>query len=923
MKRSDFLRLTAAGAAGAFVYRPRWAMGAIDYDFQGTPAGLRPYLHAPRPDSMRVSWWTNSDTQTSVDFGTDPGNLNQTVSGSRTVMGSGYHYHKAQLAGLQPDTYYSYRVRTENVTSAVFRFRTPKPLGTSTGKFRVLVLGDNQIVSAERRYERFVERARKKIEDLYGVPVEECIDLAIMPGDQVDVGTLDHYRNLHFGYNGWISPYLPIMTTIGNHETYGDPGLANYKAIFTYNDLDCLGVSSPDPQVYYAYQLANIAFVHTSSEHTGSPQLGWVQNLVNAANAASGIDWVISLCHRPYQAEQYIGDISGWLRNSAMPVFAQTEKHVLNIGAHHHIYARGQTREWPIYHIISGGTAWDQFWGQSNEADYDDVQKTIAHWAWQLIEFDLDARTMDVRCFAEANVKLQPVATRWSYNSRLVDQFQRKLGLPAPNPPTLTNSASGPVTLPHSLQSSAFSTTSGESLNSTWFQVSSDAGFAALAVDRIRDIENFYGDSGAPDYEPVDKHAGIDLLSYVLPADSLPDGSYHARVRHRDTNTLWSDWSPAYAFVVANSNVAAEPQIQLAEKVYALNEDIEVVYSGGPGIPTDWIGIYRKGDTPGPVASTTWQYVTGTSGVRLFTTSLPQGEWFAAFFTNDGYTEIAPRVPFFVGPQPVLASDKPAYDEGETVAISFSNAPGATTDWIGIYKAGNTPGGGTPSQAWNYLNGTRTPPASGTIAAGTLAFAGLPKGYYFADYFLNGGYFGVAERVRFSVGTEIAQVAMTSAVVEPGEDFTVSFADGPGTPKDWMGIFKNGDDPFADPLTAYLYVDGNTTGSVTFELPDLPPGDYWVALFINDSYTAVSNRLAFSVPGNGELKLEESSLEGGAMSLAWLSRAGVDYELQRSTGLDDWETVRTIRGSGGRLEERVEPDPPDAGKCFFRIKRKE
>jgi len=918
MNRSQFLRVLGAGAAGAFVFRPRWAMGAIDYDFQGTPAGLRPYLHAPRPDSMRVSWWSDDDDQTHVDYGSAADSLTQTVSGSRAVMGANYHYHSVQLAGLQPDTYYYYRVRTESETSDVFRFRTPKPLGTSTGRFRVLVLGDNQIIDPQqRRFERLVERAKKKVEDLYGVPVEESIDLVIMPGDQVDVGTLQHYRHLHFAFNGWISPHLPIMTTIGNHETYQDPGLANYKQIFTYDDLDCLGVSSPDPEVYYAYQLANIAFVHTSSEHAGNTQTGWVQDLVNAAEADPGLDWMISLCHRPYNAEQYIGDISGWLRDTAMPVFAETGKHVLNIGAHHHIYARGQTREWPVYHIISGGSAWDQYWGQSNEADYDDVQKTIAHWAWQLIEFDLDARTMDVRCFAEANIRF-PASTRWSYHSKLIDRFQRKLGLPAPGKPSLTNAFPAPVTLPVALESSPFSTTSGEALNSAWFQVATDAGFTDLKLDRIRDVENIHGDTGSPDYEPVDTHAGVDILEWTLAADSLPDGTYHARVRHRDTNTLWSEWSEALSFEVTGSTATGEPAISLEKTVFAPGEDIRVDYDGGPGIATDWIGIYRKGDVPGSTASTTWSYVSGSSGFRTFTRDLAGGEWFAAFFTNDGYTEIAPRVPFFVGSPPVLAMDRTAYDVGEDVAVAWADGPAGPGDWIGVYRVGTAPGAG-PATAWFYLNGSTTPPGSG-IAGGSLSFAALPKGYYFVDYFVNGGHLGIAERIHFSVGTEIATVSMSSPTIPPGEPFTVGFSGGPGTPKDWMGIFRKGETPGPDPLTAYLYVDGKVEGEVTFELPDLPPGDYFVALFINDSYSEVSNRFEFSVSGNEELRIEQSTLEGSGILIAWLSRAGVTYEIEASGDLETWETVGTVAGTGGRIEETLDSGLPGQPRRFFRLK---
>ena len=64
------------------------------------------------------------------------------------------------------------------------------------------------------------------------------------------------------------------------------------------------------------------------------------------------------------------------------------------------MYARGQLRDSAMYHIISGAASWDQFWGQSTEVDFDDVQKTIDYWAYQIVDLDLQARRMEVECYA-------------------------------------------------------------------------------------------------------------------------------------------------------------------------------------------------------------------------------------------------------------------------------------------------------------------------------------------------------------------------------------------------------------------------------------------------------------------------------------------------------------------------------------------
>lgn len=911
--RSEFLRLSTFGALGLVTTRGL----ALPSGYTGIPAGIRPYLQSPRPDSIWVSWLTAAENSGTIEWGTSSGDLSNSITAATDVsLGTGYRYHIGQITGLSPGSYYHYRVRNGATASEVFRFRTPMADGTKTGRLRVLVAGDNQL--AENRFEKLIACAKYKVEQLYGVPIEEAIDFVLMPGDQVDAGTMDQYRDRHFKFNGLISPNLPVMTTVGNHETYSDTGLANYKKMFRYSDMKYANITSPDPQVYYAYKVGSVCFIHTSSEHTGATQKTWLRQIVDALKTDTTTDLCVSVVHRPYQAEQYIGDISSWFRSEIMPMLAETEKHVLNIGAHHHLYARGQTRDWPIYHIISGGTAWDQYWGQSTEADYDDVQKTIANWAWQILDFDLANRSMDVRCFAEANVKF-PAETRWTtqaYNSRLIDSFHRRLGVAAPAKPALTNVFTAPVSHPLVLGSTAFSTATGESINSVQFQIAADAAFANLKLDRIRDVENVYGDTGAPNYEPVNIHNGLDILSITVPS-TLANGTYHARVRHRDTNALWSPWSDVKSFQISGGTVAS-PAIMMQKSIYAPNEDFSVAFENGPGNAKDWVGIYKKGQSPGPVASTAWKYVNGsttggasgiTNGSILFTQNIAVGEWFAAFLENDGYTEIAPRIPFYVGNLATITSTKENFAEAETVRLDFAGAPGGATDWIGIYKVDKNPGSASPSVAWQYA----------ASASGYKEFSGLPKGYYYAVLMVNDGYQEISGRVRFSVGSQIAQVSMTVDKVAQGDTFTVSFTEGPGIPKDWIGLYRDGDTPGLQELVKYMYFNGSANGQVTFDMPDLPAGRYWVAMFTNDSYTEVSNRVAFDVV---PLAFEEFRLENGQVRLRWKTVPGESYTVQKNASLapSSWIDVQTLTATGATLEATV-PAEASAQRGFYRIKK--
>lgn len=799
---------------------------------------LNPYLQSVTSNSIWITWKTSSNLETIVDFGLTSTNLNQQAVGTTKVYSdngypNNYYYHSVRLTNLQPNTKYHYKIRTGNLSSAVFSFKTlplPGQAATADGHIRFLIMGDNQI-KEQPRYDSLVVYAKRKCEELYGPSINENISGILMVGDQVDVGTLDHYENVHFSKCRYLSSVLPISTIIGNHETYGTLQLSAYENHFFYDSLKYANLPS-NSEKYYAYQAGNVLVVNLTTEHTtgttGAAQALWLQQVINHANNNPTVQWIVSLGHRPYQAEQYVGDISTWIRNTAVPMLSTSPKFLLHVGAHHHLYARGQLKETPNYHIISGGTAWDQYWGMSNETDFDDVQKTISKWAYQILDIDLNTQRADIQTYSVGSIY------GWEQNI-LIDTFHRQKGQVGPLKPTISNNLPDSVSLPVTISTSAFASPANEKLNSTQFQISNVSNFSILVKDKLRDYENLFGSAGAPD-TTKDINLGVNILQYTLNAGELANGKHYVRARHRDQNLEWSAWSAIDSFVVVNS-VQNAPALSLDKTAYATGESIKATYSNGPGNATDWVGLYKKGDVPGPVGSTTWSYVTGTSGVLSFNLT-QSGEYFAAFFELDGYTEIAPRVPFYYGAIPVLSSDKTAYALGEPVAISYTNAPGINLDWVGVYKVGNVPGTDL-STAFQYAGGM----------AATRTFSNLPKGYYFANYFLNDQYAEPGDRIFFSVGDTIANLLIDKSIYNLGEYIVATWTDGPGIPKDWLGIYQSWKNPNIDPLDAYTYIGGRSAGTQTLTDTLVPqtPGNYYIVLFTNDSYNEISNRSYFSI----------------------------------------------------------------------------
>ena len=805
-----------------------------------------PYLQTPTESSIWICWKTDVGTESTVNYGLSQSDLNTSANGTCQTLSANFLYHSTQLTGLQPNSTYYYKVTTGKSTSQVYSFKTQPAPSSKTGHYRILVWGDHQLINSsyenKSREDTLLTRAKKNIEKLYGTPIEQSINLVLCDGDQVDAGTLNMYENEHFRIGSTVSANVPIMTCVGNHETYSDPDMTNYKSLFFYDKLKYGGIASPGGNLYYAYQLANIVYIVVNTEDNSDEQLNWIKSIVAAANADANVGWIVSVAHRPYNCEQYVGDYSQWFRNSVMPVLATSSKSALFISGHHHLYHRGQTKEWPIYHICSGGASWDQYWGQSTEQDMDDIQKTIANWAYQIIDFDLAKKTMEVKSYSIGHPLLGIV-----YNDKVIDQFHRTLDLQAPTAPVVTNTIPSTITLPYTFTSSDYKTSTTEILNSTQFQISTSSTFNTLEKDILRDIEDFYGDSGAPLYTPINLNDTVNILKLTIGKNELLNGTHYIRLRHRDANAMWSDWSNTVEFNVSGS-IKGDPTITIAKKIFTPNENISVEYKYGTGNAKDWLGIYEKGQTPGSINSTQWTYVTDINGSYSFNGLSPYKEYFIGYFSNDGYTEIAPRQYFYVGSVPTLSSDKTQYSTTDAITLKYASAPGQSTDWIGIYKCGEeATTNGTKATAWKYV----------TATDGTINFDNLAKGYYYASYFVNDGFTEISSRYTFQVGDTIATVSLSKNAYQPSEDVVVTFTDGPGGPKDYIGIFKEGDVAGTNPLVTYKYVNGLASGSITIP-DDIPSGRYYLALFPNDSYTLISRPVYFTVSGSTETSISES-----------------------------------------------------------------
>lgn len=864
--------------------------------------GVDPYLQAITSGSIVVNWKTNVGVTPLVRYGLSPATLNNTVSGtSQTLTDVGYNndyfYHTVKLWGLQPATKYYYRVVSNNDSSAISSFRTlpvPGSAPNASGHLRFLILGDNQI-KTQPRYDSLMMSAKRKMTELYGPDFNDSVSFILNLGDQVDVGTLDHYENVHLKKSRYLSSFLPIQTAVGNHETYGTLQMQAYYNHFVLDSMNYKGIYS-GTEDYYAFQAGNLVIAYMNTENTGGNQLSWIKKVIDTATADPSVKWIITIAHRPYQAEQYVGDISPWIRNTVVPYAMQSPKFFLHVGAHHHLYARGQMKDVPAYNIISGGTAWDQYWGMATEQNFDDVQKTISNWAYQLVDLNMPEDRIDVTTYSIGSIYKH-------LDNKVIDSFHRYRNHALPATPSITNTFPDSLQLPLTITGSAFQSPSGELLNSTEFQVALDRSFNAMEKNGYRHYEDLFGIvPGANPDTTQDQNLGVNINEYTLPAGSIPNGWHYVRLRHRDRNQSWSAWSATDSFKVYNS-VVVNPAIVLDTNRYQPGQTIRVTFTNGSPDAGAWIGIYKKGQTPGSVNSTAWSYTNATSGTKNYTLSQP-GEYYAAYFINSGYTEGAPRQPFYYGPTVQLSTTLTNYNVGQTVPLSFSNGPALAKDWIGIYKIGMVPGSGNPASIkWAYATASPSTTAGTSVAAATFNVTGLPKGYYFAAYLLGDQYFEAGPRTYFSVGDTITTLTTNKTTYNLGEYISATWLDGPGNPKDWLGIFHEGANPNVDTLLSYTYIDGQPNGNHDIPQANMPQqaGNYFIVLFTNDSYNEVSNRVSFEMVGT-PLPLHlldfNGKIEGMSHLLSW-QVAGEDpqerYTLQHGTNGKDYADIYNTR----------------------------
>lgn len=288
-----------AGTDNSTIGDPRWGVSTEEYDKSGEPyvPYKQPYSMAPTTTSVKILWQMSDETEPTnavVYYGTDPANLNQSISSSAgwNVADEGY-MHVITLTDLLPTTRYYFTVGA----SATRRFdkicstKTAPEQGTA---FRIFTISDIH------------GNARNNWSNMQDFICGLNCDISLMNGDFVSSKGNDRNWNNYFFTPG--APFLsqvPLMSSSGNHET-GDPRGYRWSSFYDYfhqfaHEGACEG-DTIDPRneayFHFVYGNADVIMLNLNGDESsplflpGSRQYAWADSVLNTCTRP----WII-ICH--------------------------------------------------------------------------------------------------------------------------------------------------------------------------------------------------------------------------------------------------------------------------------------------------------------------------------------------------------------------------------------------------------------------------------------------------------------------------------------------------------------------------------------------------------------------------------------------------------------------------------------------------
>lgn len=548
---------------------------------------IQPYLQDLDQSKVTIMWEADADGMGSVFWGESPFSLNNETS-SMTIVGSGASkIHAATLVSLNAGTKYYYRaVMASGSQSKLYTFKTLE-LSSAEQNTQFIAMSDMQRDGSKP--DKFRETVEEGVIPIvYSEIGDSLYDLEaiLIPGDLVVTGgNYSQWLNHFFSKADSITPNVPLYPVPGNHE-YSGGGLPNFKKYFS------LPQNGAILEECWYKDISNVRIIGLNSNSgtaDKNTQLNWLSGVLDSACNDQYIDFVFAELHHPYKSELWTPGESGFTGQVIDSLEAFTElcgKASIHFFGHTHGYSRGQSRDhkhlW--MNVATAGGAIDN-WGEFPNADYEEFVKSQDEYGFVLIDVEAgDEPLFTIKRYGRGD---QDVIE----NNVLRDELTILNNDIAPKTP-LNIFPTGDTLLPNCIQlkASEFYGVDDIHQGSHW-QISDAQPFDdGIIAEKWAQNENFYNE--------VNTQQNDDLTDQLFDNLSSTDTLYW-RVRYRNQNLEWSDWSDQSTFFIDGDidtltsnlvlNVGAENGIQ------NWVGDIEALESGECGSVDPFEGNFNFG----------------------------------------------------------------------------------------------------------------------------------------------------------------------------------------------------------------------------------------------------------------------------------------------------------------------------------------
>lgn len=502
---------------------------------------VEPYLQDATPHSITVMWETYNGNESVVYWGETETDLSNVVNGTVTATDNGSVMHQVEITGLERFTPYYYTANSNGISSEVQRFKTP-PFASDDEDFRFVAMSDMQQSGNDPYvYDEIIHDGVLDYlaENFSGVSSED-LALVLIPGDLVVTGTnYGQWQDQFFTPSTDLFGEVPVYPVLGNHEI-------NTPYYFQYFKLPENGTPGYEERWWWK-DYGNVRFIGLDSNPPFDivEQLDWMEGVLNDVAAADSIDFVFAQLHHPHKSELWTpgeSDFTGDVIELLETFTEESGKPSVHFFGHTHGYSRGQSRDhkhlW--INVATAGGAID-YWGEWPQFDYEEFQVSTDDWGFVVVDVEAgDNPSFTVKRLSRGDNYVD-------LDNELTDQITITLSDYQVNTPTPLFPVDITVAPECVILSASEFEIEGMHGETHW-QVSTSMDFNETVAEVYERFENIYFDE--------DTQAGESLIDEHV-SELAANSTFYWRVRYRDKELNWSDWSDAVEFSTGESSFSA------------------------------------------------------------------------------------------------------------------------------------------------------------------------------------------------------------------------------------------------------------------------------------------------------------------------------------------------------------------------------